>query len=330
MAYWLPLFFVAVIGFSLLVYIILDGYDLGVGMLLGFADDEEKDQMIASIGPFWDANETWIVLGIGVLMIGFPAAYGLVLTTLYLPVTLMLMGLVLRGGSFDFRAKAKTKNRSMWNRLFTLGSLIAAASQGWMLGAYVMGLESSLFSYAFSLGIALALPALYIMLGCGWLIMKAEGSLYRKSIQWARWTVFPMGVGIFLISIATPLISEIIADKWFTLPAAIGLLPIPITTMIAYAVIVWVLWHERILEAGFGWLIFVSLIIICLMSALGLAYSIYPDIVIDKMTIWDTASSTESLRFTSIGIAITVPMILIYTFFIYRIFSGKATKLSYE
>tara|TARA_R110002049_G_scaffold2998_1_gene24029 strand:- start:253 stop:1245 length:993 start_codon:yes stop_codon:yes gene_type:complete len=330
MAYWLPLFFVAVIGFSLLVYIILDGYDLGVGMLLGFADDEEKDQMIASIGPFWDANETWIVLGIGVLMIGFPAAYGLVLTTLYLPVTLMLMGLVLRGGSFDFRAKAKTKNRSMWNRLFTLGSLIAAASQGWMLGTYVMGLESSLFSYAFSLGIALALPALYIMLGCGWLIMKAEGSLYRKSIHWAQWTVFPMGVGIFLISIATPLISEIIADKWFTLPAAIGLLPIPITTMIAYAVIVWVLWHERILEAGFGWLIFVSLIIICLMSALGLAYSIYPDIVIDKMTIWDTASSTESLRFTSIGIAITVPMILIYTFFIYRIFSGKATKLSYE
>lgn len=330
MAYWLPLFFVAVIGFSLLVYIILDGYDLGVGMLLGFADDEEKDQMIASIGPFWDANETWIVLGIGVLMIGFPAAYGLVLTTLYLPVTLMLMGLVLRGVSFDFRAKAKTKNRSMWNKLFTLGSLIAAASQGWMLGAYVMGLESSLFSYAFSLGIALALPALYIMLGCGWLIMKAEGSLYRKSIRWARWTVFPMGIGIFLISIATPLISEIIADKWFTLPAAIGLLPIPITTMIAYAVIVWVLWHKPILEAGFGWLIFVSLIIICLMSALGLAYSIYPDIVIDKMTIWDTASSTESLRFTSIGIAITVPMILIYTFFIYRIFSGKATKLSYE
>ncbi len=330
MEYWLPLFFVAVIGFALLIYIILDGYDLGVGILLGLADEEEKDQMIASIGPFWDANETWIVLGVGVLMIGFPAAYGLVLTTLYLPATLMLMGLVLRGVSFDFRAKAKTKNRSMWNRLFTVGSLVAATSQGWMLGSYVMGLESSLLSYAFSAGIALALPALYIMLGCGWLIMKAEGSLYRKSIQWARWTVFPMGIGIFLISIATPLISEIIADKWFTLPAAIGLFPIPITTMIAYAVIVWVLWHERILEAGFGWLIFVSLIIICLMSALGLAYSIYPDIVINKMTIWDTASSTESLRFTSIGIAITVPMILIYTFFIYRIFSGKAAKLSYE
>lgn len=330
MEYWLPLFFVAVIGFSLLVYIILDGYDLGVGMLLGFAEEDEKDQMIASIGPFWDANETWIVLGVGVLMIGFPAAYGLVLTTLYLPATLMLMGLILRGVSFDFRAKAKSEYRTMWNRLFSVGSFVAAASQGWMLGAYVMGLESSLLSYAFSLGIALALPALYIMLGCGWLIMKTDDALYRKAIRWARWMVFPMGIGIFLISIATPLISEVIADKWFTLPDVIGLLPIPITTLIAFAVIVWVLWHERILNAGFGWLIFVALIIICLMSALGLAYSIYPDIVIDKMTIWDTASSTESLRFTAVGIAITLPMILVYTVFIYRIFSGKASKLSYE
>lgn len=330
MAYWLPLFFVAVTGFSLLIYIILDGYDLGVGMLLGFAEEDEKDQMIASIGPFWDANETWIVLGVGVLMIGFPAAYGLVLTTLYLPATLMLMGLILRGVSFDFRAKAKSEYRTMWNRLFSVGSFVAAASQGWMLGAYVMGLESSLLSYAFSFGIALALPALYIMLGCGWLIMKTDEALYHKAIKWARWTVFPMGIGIFLISIATPLISEVIADKWFTLPAAIGLLPIPITTLIAFAVIVWVLWHERILKAGFGWLIFVALIVICLMSALGLAYSIFPDIVIDKMTIWETASSTESLRFTAVGIAITLPMILIYTVFIYRIFSGKASKLSYE
>lgn len=327
---WLPLFFVAVIGLSLLVYIILDGYDLGVGMLLMLADEDEKDQMIASIGPFWDANETWIVLGVGVLLIGFPAAYGLVLTTLYLPATLMLMGLILRGVSFDFRAKAKTQYKTMWNRLFATGSFIAAACQGWMLGAYVMGLEFTPLSYAFSLGIALTLPALYVMLGCGWLIMKAGDTLFHKAIKWARWTVFPMGIGIFLISIATPLISEVIADKWFTLPAAIGLLPIPITTLIAFTVIVWVLWHQRILNAGFGWLIFVALIVICLMSALGLAYSIYPDIVINKMTIWDTASSTESLRFTFYGVALTVPMILVYTVFIYRIFSGKATKLSYE
>lgn len=330
MEHWLPLFFVAVIGFALLVYIILDGYDLGVGILLPFANEEEKDQMIASIRPFWDANETWIVLGISVLLIGFPAAYGMVLTTLYIPATVMLMGLTLRGVSFDFRAKARTQYRTMWNRLFAAGSLIAAVCQGWMLGAYVMGLETGLLSSLFALAIGLTLPALYVMLGCGWLIMKTTGSLYTKSVRWARWTVVPMGLGIFLISIATPLVSEVIAAKWFSLPAAIGLLPIPITTMLAYTVVVWVLWRDQILTAGFGWLIFVCLIVICLMSALGLAYSIYPDIVIDKLTIWESAASTASLQFTFYGIVITVPMILIYTVYIHRIFSGKATKLSYE
>jgi len=327
---YLPLFFVGVIGFSLLTYIILDGYDLGVGLLLSFADDDEKDQMIASIGPFWDANETWIVFGVGVLLIAFPAAYGLVLTTLYIPATMMLIGLILRGVSFDFRAKAQTRNKVMWNRLFAFGSVVAASSQGWMLGAYVMGLESTALRNTFALGIAVALPALYVMLGCAWLLMKASGSLYEKAIKWARWTVWPMGVGIFLISIATPMVSDVIADKWFTLPAAIGLLPIPISTLLAYAVIIWVLWHESLLEQGFAWLIFAGLVVICLMSALGLAYSIYPDIVINKMTIWDTAASTASLRFTFWGVALTLPMILIYTVFIYRIFSGKATKLSYE
>ena len=327
---WLPLFFLGIMGLALLIYIILDGYDLGIGMLLSLADEDEKDQMIASIGPFWDANETWIVLGVGVLLIDFPAAYGLVLTELYLPATLMLMGLILRGVSFDFRAKAKTQYKRRWNQLFALGSLLAATSQGWMLGAYVVGLEHSAVGMAFSAGIAVTLPALYIMLGCGWLIMKADGSLYEKAIAWARWTVLPMGIGIFLLSIATPIVSEAIAAKWFTLPAAIGLLPIPISTSLAYAAIVWVLWQRRILDAGFGWLVFVCLIVICLMSALGLAYSIYPDIVINRMTIWDTASSPESLRFTFYGVALTVPMILVYTVFIYRIFSGKATTLSYE
>lgn len=327
---WLPLFFAGVIGLSLLIYIILDGYDLGVGILLGLADEEEKDLMVASIGPFWDANETWIVLGVGVLLIAFPAAYGLVLTSLYLPATLMLIALVLRGVSFDFRAKARTHNKRMWNRLFALGSFVAAASQGWMLGAYVMGLEMSPLGIAFASGIALTLPALYVMLGCAWLIMKATGSLYDKAIVWARWSVWPMGLGILLISISTPLVSTTIADKWFTLPAAIGLLPIPISTLLAFGVIIWVLWHQSVLEQGHGWLVFASLVAICLMSALGLAYSIYPDIVINKMTISESASSTASLQFTFYGVAITLPMILVYTVFIYRVFSGKATKLSYE
>ncbi len=210
---WLPLFFVSVMGFALLVYVILDGYDLGIGMLLPLAKDKEKDQMIASIGPFWDANETWIVLGIGVLLIAFPKAHSLILTSLYLPVTLMLLGLILRGVSFDFRAKAKTQHRKMWNYLFALGSLVAATSQGWMLGSYVMGLEKNTTSLLFSFGIALTLPALYIMLGCGWLFIKTTDELYQKTIRWARWTLLPMGAGLFLISIATPIASDIIAQK---------------------------------------------------------------------------------------------------------------------
>ena len=281
MEQWLPLFFAGVMGLALLIYVILDGYDLGIGMLLPLADEAEKDRMIAAIGPFWDANETWLVLGIGVLLIAFPRAHGMVLTALYLPVTLMLMGLILRGVAFDFRVKAETKYKNMWNRLFFVGSLTAAMSQGWMLGSYVMGLNTGLTSNLFSLGIALTLPALYVMLGCGWLFVKTDGALYKKSGRWARTAILPMGAGLFLISIATPIASPDIADKWFSLPAAIGLLPVPVTTAIAYAVALWVAGHERILDAGYGWLVFASMLVICVMAALGLAYSIYPDIVID-------------------------------------------------
>lgn len=326
----LPIIFAGIMGFALLVYIILDGYDLGIGMLLPFANETEKDQMIASIGPFWDANETWIVLGIGVLLIAFPKAHGIILTALYLPITLMLIGLILRGVSFDFRAKAKTEHKKMWNMFFAVGSLLASTSQGWMLGFYVMGLEQNNLSMIYSLLIAMALPALYIMLGCGWLFVKTEGELYQKAIHWARLTVLPMGIGLLLISIGTPIVSPAIAEKWFTLPAAIGLLPIPVVTLIAFFIIGWILRQTKIMNAGYGWIVFVCMIVICIMSALGLAYSIFPDIIIDKLTIWETASSTASLKFTLVGVLLAVPMIIIYTIFIYRIFSGKATGLSYE
>jgi len=330
MEQWLPLFFAGVMGLALLIYVILDGYDLGIGMLLPLAKDEEKDRMIDAIGPFWDANETWLVLGIGVLLIAFPKAHGMVLTALYLPVTLMLIGLILRGVAFDFRVKAQAQYKNMWNRLFFVGSVTAAVSQGWMLGAYVMGLNQDLISKLFSLGIALTLPALYVMLGCGWLFVKTDGALYNKAGRWARTAILPMGVGLFLISIATPIASPDIADKWFSLPAAIGLLPIPVTTAIAYALAYWVAGHDRILAAGYGWLVFASMLVICVMLALGLAYSIYPDIVIDKLSIHETAASTPSLKFAFVGVVVAVPMIFIYTIFIYRIFYGKANSLSYE
>ena len=145
----------------LLLYVILDGYDLGIGMLLPLASDAEKDTMIAAIGPFWDANETWLVLGVGVLLIAFPAAHGLVLTSLYIAVTIMLFGLILRGVSFDFRVKAEARQKRLWNRAFAAGSLIAALAQGWMLGSYITGLETRAVNIAFAALIALTLPALY-------------------------------------------------------------------------------------------------------------------------------------------------------------------------
>ena len=330
MDYWLPLIFVSLMGLSLLLYIILDGYDLGIGILLPLASDDEKDRMIETIGPFWDANETWIVLGIGILLIAFPSAHGMILTHLYIPVTLMLFGLILRGVAFDFRVKVTAEYKSLWNKLFFVGSLLAAMSQGWMLGSYVMGLESGLTSIAFSIAIALSLPAFYVVLGCGWLFIKSSDEIYTKAAKWARTAILPMGVGLFLISIATPIASSTIAAKWFTLPAAIGLLPIPLMTGVAYFTALWVLSKEEILKAGYGWIVFVCMVVMCLMMALGLAYSIFPDIVIGKLDIWESASSTASLEFALIGTVIAVPMILFYTAFIYKIFYGKSQSLSYE
>jgi cytochrome bd ubiquinol oxidase subunit II len=327
---WLPIFFVGVMGFALFVYTILDGYDLGIGLLLPLANEEDKDRMISTIGPFWDANETWIVLGVGVLLMAFPRAHGVVLTALYAPVTIMLIGLTLRGVAFDFRVKAKSKYKKTWNKLFFLGSFAAATAQGWMLGHYVMGLSQTAFSIAFSAVIALMLPILYIMLGAGWLLVKTEGDLYRRAATWARWFVLPLGIGFFLISIATPLASTEIAEKWFSLPEAIGLLPIPVVSLIAYIIIVWVLWTPRVMEADFGWVIFVALIVLCIMCSLGLAYSIFPDIVIGQMTIWEASASTPSLQFAFYGTVIAVPAILIYTAFIYWVFAGKSKELSYE
>ena len=330
LGYWLPLFFAGAMGLALLIYVILDGYDLGIGMLLPFADDREKDAMVAAIGPFWDANETWIVLGVGILLIAFPQAHGVVLTALYLPVTIMLMGLILRGVSFDFRVKAGDRHKAKWNTLFALGSLVASVCQGWMLGAFVTGLTGDATSTLFAALIAVALPALYIMLGAAWLLIKTEGELFRKAAHWGRLAVWPMGGFLVLISIATPLVSQTIADKWFTLPNAIGLMPIPIATGLAWAGLIWIFNSRQILHHGYGWLAFLSLVVICVLAGIGLAYSLFPDIVLGQLSIWESASSSESLLFTFWGAIITLPMILGYTVFIYRVFRGKASDLSYE
>lgn len=325
----LPLIFMAVMGLSLLAYVILDGYDLGVGLLLPLGSDDQKDTMISSIGPFWDANETWLVLGVGVLLVAFPKAHGIVLQALYLPVAVMLIGLILRGVAFDFRVKAPLPYKPFWNRAFFAGSLTAAAAQGWMLGSYITGFDHGLLGWAFSLIVALTLPAAYTLLGAGWLIMKTEGELQLNAVRWARRSLGPVAAGLVAISAATPLVNEAAAEKWFGLPQVFALLPVPLVCAAALVAMWWVTTRPRVVASGYGWLVFANTVLVFVLGFFGLAYSILPDIVIGRLTVWEAAASTGSLTVIFIGTAITLPVIVGYTVFMYRVFWGKARRLSY-
>ncbi len=325
----LPLIFMAVMGLALLVYVILDGYDLGVGLLLPLADEAHKDMMIASIGPFWDANETWLVLGVGVLLVAFPMAHGIVLQALYLPVAVMLIGLILRGVAFDFRIKAPLQYKIFWNRAFFIGSLLASAAQGWMLGSYITGFDSHWLGLAFSLGIAATLPAAYVLLGAGWLIMKTDGLLQELAVACARRVIWPMGMALVAISLATPLVNPEVVGKWFGAPQLFLLAPVPLCCALAFFAIRHVVHNPHLVRAGYGWIVFVATVLIFVLAFLGLAYSIYPDIVIGRMTVWDAAVSTEALQVLLVGVAITLPAIAGYTVFMYRVFWGRAVALSY-
>ncbi len=326
----LPLIFLAVMGLALLAYVVLDGYDLGVGLLLPLASDDQKDTMIASIGPFWDANETWLVLGVGVLLVAFPHAHGLVLQALYLPVAIMLIGLILRGVAFDFRVKAPLQYKAFWNKAFFGGSLLASASQGWMLGSYITGFDPGSLGLAFSLGIAITLPAAYTLLGAGWLIMKTEGALQERAVFWARRVLWPMGAALVGISAATPLVNPAVVAKWFSFPIVFALLPVPLMCAVAFFAVRWVVTRPSVVKAGYGWVVFAATVLIFVLAFFGLSYSIYPDIVIGRMTVWQAAIGTASLNVIFVGVAITLPVIVLYTAFMYKVFWGKAKALSYQ
>lgn len=330
---WMPIVFLGVMGLAMLAYVILDGYDLGVGVLMRRASDDDKDSMIASIGPFWDANETWLVLGVGILLTVFPMAHGAILGALYLPVAMMLIGLTLRGVAFDFRVKARAAHKPLWNRAFYAGSLMAGWSQGYMLGALITGFASTAWGMAFNAVIGLALVSAYCLLGAGWLIIKAEGALQLQAVRWARGSLLLTMAGVAAISVATPLVSPAIFDKWFAFPNIVLLLPIPVAT----AVLFWLIYRSlqrlptRLAQGNeYGaWVPFGATIGVFLLAFYGLAYSLFPWLVIDKITIWQAAIAPESMAVILVGAAVVLPMIIGYTVFAYRVFWGKSTALKY-
>ena len=330
---WMPIVFMGVMGLAMLAYVILDGYDLGVGVLMNRASEDDKDTMIASIGPFWDANETWLVLGVGILLTVFPLAHGVILGALYLPVALMLAGLMLRGVAFDFRVKARAGLKPLWNRAFFTGSVLASWSQGYMLGSLITGFDSSGWIMLFNAVIGCALVAAYCLLGAGWLIIKSEGALQLQAVQWARLSLVFTALGIAAISIATPLVSASIFSKWFSFPNVVLLLPIPVATMVLFGVI----WRSlnrlpvRLAQGNeYGaWVPFGSTVGVFLLAFYGLAYSLFPWLVIDKLTVWQAASSPEAMGVILAGAAVVLPLIIGYTVFAYRVFWGKSTALKY-
>lgn len=329
-AVWLPFVFAALMGLSILIYVVLDGFDLGVGVLFPFADEDEKDRMIASIGPFWDANETWLVLAVGLLLVAFPSAHGAILTALYLPVAIMLIGLILRGVAFEFRAKAPAPHKRLWNNAFFAGSLMTSLSQGFMLGMYVMGLEWTLAHTAFGLLTAVFLTVGYSFIGATWVIHKSDEGLQRKAVDWAKGGIWGLVLGIGAISLATPFVSTRIFDKWFSWPEALYLSPLPIMS----ALLVFGLWsmlrRMPFAQDKWSWLPFAAATGLWVMAFGGMAYSFYPYVVPERLTIYEAASAPESLFIILIGTCVVLPTIMAYTVLSYTIFRGKATELRYD
>jgi len=327
---WLPLVFMGLMGLALLVYVVLDGYDLGVGMLFARAREPEKDVMVATIGPFWDANETWLVLGVGILITAFPMAQGVILGSLYLPVALMLGGLILRGVAFDFRVKARAAHQAAWNRAFMTGSLVTAIAQGVMLGRYITGFDDSVVAWFFALFVGASLPAAYCLLGAGWLIAKTEGSLQQKAVGWARQALWLTALGIAGISAATPWVSHRIFEKWFAYPHFVLLAPIPLLTV---ALVVQITrWLARIGASGehLRWAPFAATAAILGLAFIGLAYSMVPYLVVDRITVWQAAAAPQSLAIILAGVVVVLPAIALYTAYSYWVFRGKARELVYQ
>ncbi|MEI7805345.1 MAG: cytochrome d ubiquinol oxidase subunit II [Hyphomicrobiales bacterium] len=325
MEWYLPVIWAALIGTAVAMYVILDGFDLGIGILFPLSKTEgERDQMMRSIAPFWDGNETWLVLGGGGLFVAFPQAYAVIMPAFYLPVIIMLLALIFRGVAFEFRTLSD--NKRWWNLAFAAGSTLAAFAQGIILGALIQGIKvkdgifaGGHFDWAtpFALFCGLALIAGYGLLGATWLIMKTEGRVADRARVQAKWLLLAVLAFMAAVSLWTPLSIERIAQRWFSLPNFYYLWPVPTLTALA-AYVTW-----RSIERGRDVPPFLATIALFLLGYLGLVISSYPYLVPPSLTVWDTAAAPASQIFMLVGTLVLLPIILGYTALIYWLFRGK-------
>lgn len=329
-AVWLPLTFAALMGLSILIYVCLDGFDLGVGILFPFASEAERDRMVASIGPFWDANETWLVLAIGILLVAFPVAHGIILTALYLPVAVMLVGLILRGVAFEFRVKAPGHHKPWWDRAFFAGSLMTALAQGFMLGLYIMGLSWTVWHIGFALLTGVFLAVAYSFIGAAWVILKTDGALQWKAIDWARGGIWGLVLGLGAVSLATPLVSDRLWARWFSWPEVALLAPLPLASAGLILLLRGLLRRMPLPGDRRAWAPFAIATALFALGFGGMAYSFYPYVVPERLTIYEAAASPDALRIILWGTLVVLPTIIAYSIFAYTVFRGKATALRYD
>lgn len=321
----LPLVWGCLIATAVLLYVVLDGFDLGVGILFPFApSDKCRDRMINSIAPFWDGNETWLVLGGGGMFAAFPLAYALNMPAFYIPIILMLFCLIFRGVAFEFRYKAE--NKRIWDYVFHFGSLGTAFMQGLILGGFIQGVEVEGRSFVggafdwltgFSMLTGIAVVFGYALLGATWLNMKTEDETQNWALKCSKYvSIYVIGC-MAIVSLWVPFLNDQLLNRWFSLPNFYYLLPIPIVTGLSFLL----LWHS--LSKANEIKPFLLSLLIFFLGYLGLAISLWPWIVPYQVSLWDAAAAPESQSLLLVGTAIMLPIILGYTAYCYYIFRGK-------
>ncbi len=328
----LPLIWYGLIATAIFLYVLLDGFDLGVGVLFPFApSDRCRDRMMNSIAPFWDGNETWLVLGGGGLFAAFPLAYSVVMPALYIPVIIMLLGLIFRGVAFEFRFKAGGSSRRIWDAAFHFGSLAAAFMQGVILGAVVQGIEVKGRSYAggafdwldaYSLMVGIAVVFGYALLGATWLVMKTEDETQDWARKSASYVIGYVAVFLAIVSISMPIMNTQIRTLWFSLPNFFLLLPIPVASLIMLITI----WRD--LQSGREYRPFMLSIGVFFTGYLGIAISTWPYVVPFQITFRKAVAAPESQSLLLVGTIVLLPIILAYIAYCYYIFRGKASHES--